>query len=349
MSVDDFAVFAKGTICSQFIDSVPMLEIARAASQVEMKLSVLLERRSEWEASFVAKYGIEWGEVGLVKMIASYCVMAQCDLDVASLGFVKVEVPPQQPQTVSPELLELKQLVQGQALVMEGLRKQLEAVSAKAEAESKRKMAKVPPLCKAEIVKVRELDSKPQWVFASLLALSTLLWRREVPQHEYVSKYKDKEKFTDAILDELAPVVDADSADTEVWQLESMDDDELTRLRSFVQAVWTFTVTSLSAYRGKKGLDPGPVGEGSDAAEDASDVPVLSAGCTGAAEEEVVGRRLQAMKGKFRVEGGRRLYTAKPGAEPMDVTNAPVTACRACKNAGRGVKRHWFHECPGFD
>ena len=113
MSVDDFAVFAKGTICSQFIDSVPMLEIAEAASQVEMKLSVLLERRAEWEANFVAKYGIELGEVGLVKMIASFCVMAQCDLDVASLGFVKMEVPPQQPQAVSPELLELKQLVQG--------------------------------------------------------------------------------------------------------------------------------------------------------------------------------------------------------------------------------------------
>ena len=61
MSVDDFAVFSKGTICSQFIDSVPMLEKARAASQVEMKLSVLLERRSEWEANFVAKYGIELG------------------------------------------------------------------------------------------------------------------------------------------------------------------------------------------------------------------------------------------------------------------------------------------------
>ena len=144
-------------------------------------------------------------------------------------------------------------------------------------------------------------------------------------------------------------MVDADSADTEVWQLESMDDDEITRLRGFVQAVWTFTVTSLSAYRGKKGLDPRPVDERPDAAEDASDVPVLSAGCTGAVDEEVVGRRLQAMKGKFRVEGGRRLYTAKPGAEPMDVTNAPVTAYRACKNAGRGVKRHWFHECPGFD
>ena len=174
MSVDDFAVFSKGTICSQFIDSVPMLEIAGAASQVEMKLSLLLERRSEWEANFVAKYGIELGEVGLVKMIASFCVMAQCDLDVASLGFVKMATPPQQPQAMSPELLELKQLVEGQAVVMEGLRKQLEAVSAKAEAKSKRKMAKVPPLCKAEVVKVRELDSKPQWVFASLLALSTL-------------------------------------------------------------------------------------------------------------------------------------------------------------------------------
>ena len=87
MSVDDFAVFSKGTICSQFIDSVPMPEIARAASQVEIKLSVLLERRSEWEANFVAKYGIELGEVGLVKMIASLCVMAQCDVDVASLTF----------------------------------------------------------------------------------------------------------------------------------------------------------------------------------------------------------------------------------------------------------------------
>ena len=348
MSVDDFAVFSKGTICSQFIDSVPMLEIARVASQVEMKLSVLLERRSEWEANFVAKYGIKLGEVGLVKMIDSFCVMAQCDLDVASLGCVKMAPPPQQPQAMSPELLELKQLVEGQAIVMEGLRKQLAAVTAKAEAESKWKMAKVPPLCKAEVLKVRELDSKPQWVFASLLALSPLLWRREVPKHEYVSKYKDKEKFTDATLDELAPVVDADSADTEVWQLESTDDDEFTRLRGFVQAVGTFTVTSLSAYRGKKGLDPRPVDERSDAAEDASDVPVLSAGCTGAADKEVVGRRQQAMKGKFRIEAGRRMYTAKPGAEPMGVTNVPVTACRACKNAGRGVKRHWFHECPGF-
>ena len=59
--------------------------------------------------------------------------------------------------------------------------------------------------------------------------------------------------------------------------------------------------------------------------------------------------RLVAMKAKFRVEGDRKRYTAKPGAEPMDVTSAPVTACWVCKNLGRGVKHHWFHECPGFD
>ena len=60
-------------------------------------------------------------------------------------------------------------------------------------------------------------------------------------------------------------------------------------------------------------------------------------------------RRLAARKAKFRIEGERKLYTMKPGAMPMNVTCAPVTACRACKNAGKGVKRHCFHECPGFD
>ena len=60
-------------------------------------------------------------------------------------------------------------------------------------------------------------------------------------------------------------------------------------------------------------------------------------------------RRLAAMKAKFKLEGDRRLYMTKPGAEGMDVTCAPVTACRACNNAGSGVKHHWFRECPGFD
>ena len=31
------------------------------------------------------------------------------------------------------------------------------------------------------------------------------------------------------------------------------------------------------------------------------------------------------------------------------MTCALVTACRACENAGRGVKHHWFHECHGGD
>ena len=42
-------------------------------------------------------------------------------------------------------------------------------------------------------------------------------------------------------------MADSDSADTEVWCLESMDDDQIDKLKAFVLAVWTFTVTSLSA------------------------------------------------------------------------------------------------------
>ena len=72
-------------------------------------------------------------------------------------------------------------------------------------------------MSKAELLKVRELDAKPQWVYASLLALSKLLWRREVPAHEYVSRFRDKEKFTRVTLDDAAPVMDSDAADTELW------------------------------------------------------------------------------------------------------------------------------------
>ena len=48
----------------------------------------------------------------------------------------------------------------------------------------------------------------------------------------------------------------------------------------------------------------------------------------------MVARRLVAMKAKFKVQGDRRLYTTKPGAEPMDVTCAPVTACWALQECG---------------
>ena len=57
------------------------------------------------------------------------------------------------------------------------------------------------------------LDAKPQWVYASLLALSTLLWRREVPARAYTSRFWDKKKFTDVTLDEWAPFQDSDAAE----------------------------------------------------------------------------------------------------------------------------------------
>ena len=113
--------------------------------------------------------------------------------------------------------------------------------------------------------------------------------------------------------------------------------------------VWTFTVTSLSAYCGKRGLDPKGAFDQWESEDDDPSLLARSRRCTGAAEEEVVARRLVAMKTKFWIEGDRRLYTTKPGTEPMDVTCVPVIAWWAGKNAGRGVKHHWFHECLGFD
>ena len=151
-------------------------------------------------------------------------------------------------------------------------------------------------MSKAELLKVRELDAKPQRVYARLLALSTLLWRREVPAHEYVSPFRDKEKFTDVTPDDLAPVSDFDATNTEVWCLHSMDDDEMDRLKAFVLAVWTFTVTSLSAYRGKRGLNPKGAVDQREADDNEPILPARSQGCTGAAEEEVVARQLAAMK-----------------------------------------------------
>ena len=178
--MSDFAVFARGSTCSTFIYSVRLIEIAMATSTVEMALSVLMDRRKEWEDTFVKKFGVPVdSEVGLPKMIGAFCVMAHCSLNVEGVGFVKSAPPP----APALELQELKKLVEDQRMAMEGLRKELAEVSAKSQAAAKRKMVGVPPLSKAELLKVRELDAKPQWVYASLLALSTLLWRRDVPTH----------------------------------------------------------------------------------------------------------------------------------------------------------------------
>ena len=124
----DFAAFARGSMCSTFIASVPLIEIARATSAVEIALSVLVDRRKEWEDTFTKKFGVPVdGEVGLPKMIGAFYVMAQCSLDVEGVGFVKTTPPP----TPAPERQELRKLVEDQCMAMEGLKKELAEVSAK--------------------------------------------------------------------------------------------------------------------------------------------------------------------------------------------------------------------------
>ena len=158
MSMSDFAAFARGCICSTFIDSVPLIEIASSTSTVEMAPCVLMDRRKEWEERFITKFGVPVdSEVGLPKIIGGFCAMAQCSLDVEGVGFVKSAPPP----APAPELRELKKLVEDQGTAMEGMRKELAEVCAKSQAAAERKMAGLPPLSKVELPKVRELDAKP--------------------------------------------------------------------------------------------------------------------------------------------------------------------------------------------
>ena len=180
----------------------------------------------------------------------------------------------------APELQELKKLVEDQRMAMQGLRKDLAELCAKSQGTSKRKMAGLPPLGNAELLKVRKLDTKPQWVYASPLALSTLLWRNEVATQEYVSRFRDKDKFTDVTLDDLAPVMHSYAANTEVWCVESMNDDEIDKLKAFVLAVWTFTVTSSSAHRGETGLDPKGAVDQREAEDEGPSLPARLHSCT---------------------------------------------------------------------
>ena len=50
--------------------------------------------------------------------------------------------------------------------------------------------------------------------------------------------------------------MDSDAANTEVWCLESMDDAEIDRLKAFVLAVWTFTVSPRQRIKVKRVLTP---------------------------------------------------------------------------------------------
>ena len=75
--MSDFAALARGSSCFTSIDSVPLLEGARATSAVEMALSVLMDRRTEWEDTFVKKFGVPMdSEVGLPNVIGAFCLMA---------------------------------------------------------------------------------------------------------------------------------------------------------------------------------------------------------------------------------------------------------------------------------
>ena len=90
MSVTSFAAFTSGFVCALFIDSEPMIEIARAASKVKMALAVVPGRRKEWEDAFMKKLEVLLdSEVGLPKMIGAFCVMVQCELDVERVGSVQ--------------------------------------------------------------------------------------------------------------------------------------------------------------------------------------------------------------------------------------------------------------------
>ena len=89
----DFAAFAMGSICSTFIDSVPLIE-TRATSTVQMALSVFLDRRKEWEDTFVKKFGVPVdSDVGLPKMIGAFCVMAHYGR--GGSGFREVSAAPE--------------------------------------------------------------------------------------------------------------------------------------------------------------------------------------------------------------------------------------------------------------
>ena len=151
MPVSNFAAFARGSICSTFIDSVPLIKIARATSTVEMALSVPMDSRKELEGTFTKKFGVPVnGEVGLPKILGAFCVMGHCSLDVEGLASVKTSPPP----TPVPELQELNKMVKDQRMAMERPRRELAEVSAKSLTAAKRKMVGVPALSKADSLKV---------------------------------------------------------------------------------------------------------------------------------------------------------------------------------------------------
>ena len=107
-----------------------------------------------------------------------------------------------------------------------------------------------------------------------------------------MSKYKDKEKLTNAMLGEIVPIADADLLAKEPCSLNSMDDVELGRVKGCVHTVWTFTVSNPAPYHGKHGK-----GKKTDSGSASSfggddDLPVCVKGAIGSAKADVMKRRL---------------------------------------------------------
>ena len=214
-----FDMFCKAEVCSNFIDSVPMLQVARNNANVEMALSILGGRPGMWEELFIKKRGLLLdGLVGLVKAIAAYMVFAGVELEIERQSF------------------KLTELLQAQKETTAKLQVDLQEVTARAN------------------VPLRGLQNKPQWISLSLLPFSALLWGRHFGEHEFVSTYSQKGKITEGDLDRLVPALDVDAADSAASELCEMDEADVNRVKSFVTGIWAGTTTRLAAYRGRHGL-----------------------------------------------------------------------------------------------
>ena len=71
-----------------------------------------MDGRKEWGDTFVKKFAVPVdSEVGLPTLVAAFCVMAQCRLDVEGVSFVKPAPPP-----TPTELQALNKLVEDQCI-----------------------------------------------------------------------------------------------------------------------------------------------------------------------------------------------------------------------------------------
>ena len=111
--VPGFERFARGDIYSNYIDSVPLIKIARATSSVETELALLLERRPGWDEELWERYLVPLdASVALPKMMGAYYVFASCTLDVGGGAFRELQAAETGLSQPSPELADFRKMVQ---------------------------------------------------------------------------------------------------------------------------------------------------------------------------------------------------------------------------------------------